>query len=156
MESELQNHMVTSHPKKKGIMIPLETINDLVGIMIPFFPFQSIKIMIFLSNFLQIFQFSQILFFFLFSFFFLASLLLLLHRISMDSVNTGRELLATETISTDVVTSFSILVFLILLGLAIAVAYVLERTKFKYVHETFLSIVIGKDIAPLLFAFKSW
>ena len=55
----------------------------------------------------------------------------------------GRELLSEGEVSTDIVTSFSILVFLILLGLSITVAYILERTKFKYLHETFLSIVIG-------------
>jgi len=72
----------------------------------------------------------------------------------MEIEEVGRKLLQEEEegVPAEVVDSFTILTFLILLSLTIAAAYMLERTKFKLLHETFIAILLGS--LPLSLNYK--
>jgi len=49
-----------------------------------------------------------------------------------------------EEAASEVLLSWSILIMLVLTASTVAFAYLFQRTKFKFAHETFVAVVIGR------------
>ena len=53
-------------------------------------------------------------------------------------------------VNEEMVSSYSIMILLLLLGVSIGFAYILEKANFKWVHETFLALVMGAFVGLIV------